>query len=137
MLQTSGGAVLVTDAVPNGGVIAILADKSKKELLNGLDRPFGMAVWKEYLYVSEAESIKRYKFNGKTLEIGAGEEVVSLKGYNKAHWTRSIQFDKTGQKMYISIGSGSTKRNQCGRRHPHWFLICRQAAGLPETVSYA
>ena len=107
MLQASGGAVLVTDAVANGSVIAILADKSKKEIIKGLDRPFGMAVWKDYLYVTEAESIKRYKFNGKTLETGTGEEVVSLKGYSKAHWTRSIQFDKKGEKMYISIGSGS------------------------------
>ena len=57
--------------------------------------------------MAEAESIKRYKFNGKTLEVGAGEEVVPLKGYNKGHWTRSIQFDKKGEKMYVSLGSGS------------------------------
>ena len=106
MIQASGGAVLVTDAIAKGSVIAILPDKSKKELLKDLDRPFGMTIWKEYLFVSEAESIKRYKFNGKTLEIGPGQEVVSLKGYNKAHWTRTMQFDKKGEKMYLSIGSG-------------------------------
>jgi glucose/arabinose dehydrogenase len=33
--------------------------------------------------------------------------VISLKGYTKAHWTRSLQFDKAGKKMYVSIGSGS------------------------------
>ena len=107
MIQAANGAVLVTDAVAGGSVIAILPDKSKKDLIKGLDRPFGMTIWKDYLYVSEAESIKRYKFNGKTLEVGAGEEVVSLKGYSKAHWTRSMQFDKKGEKLYISIGSGS------------------------------
>ncbi len=107
MIQSANGAVLVTDSVPDGSVIAILPHKSKKELIKGLDRPFGMTVWKDYLYVAEAESIKRYKFNGKTLEVGAGEEVVPLKGYNKGHWTRSIQFDKKGEKMYVSLGSGS------------------------------
>ena len=107
MLQAEGGAVLVTDSIAKGSVIAILPDKSRKELLTGLDRPFGMAVWKEYLYVTEAESIKRYKFDGKTLAIGAGEEVVPLKGYGKGHWTRTIQFDKKSGKMYLSLGSGS------------------------------
>ena len=107
MIQVANGAVLVTDAVPDGSVIAILKDNSKKELIKGLDRPFGMTIWKDYLYVAEAESIKRYKFNGKTLKVGTGEEVVPLKGYNKGHWTRSIQFDKRGEKMYVSLGSGS------------------------------
>src|SRR5262249_53167998 len=58
-------------------------------------------------YVAEAESIKRYKFNPNALTAGTGEEVVSLKGYNKGHWTRSILFDKKGEKMYVSVGSGS------------------------------
>src|SRR6185503_63333 len=54
-----------------------------------------------------AESIKRYKLNAAAFSAGAGEEVVPLKGYGKGHWTRSIVFDKTGSKMYVSLGSGS------------------------------
>jgi glucose/arabinose dehydrogenase len=107
MIQLPGGTVLVTDSVAKGSVYAIGADRSKKPLLTGLDRPFGMALWKDYLYVSEAEAIKRYKFNAKTMEIGAAETVVPLTGYGKGHWTRSLVFDRKGQKLYVSVGSGS------------------------------
>ncbi|MDX1983738.1 MAG: PQQ-dependent sugar dehydrogenase [Bryobacteraceae bacterium] len=107
MIQLPGGTVLVTDSVAKGSVYAIGADKSKKALLTGLDRPFGMALWKNYLYVSEAEGIKRYRFDAEALTAGAGEMVVPLTGYGKGHWTRSIAFDKQGKKLYVSVGSGS------------------------------
>ncbi len=32
---------------------------------------------------------------------------MSLKGYTKGHWTRSIAFDPKSKKMYVSVGSGS------------------------------
>ena len=107
MIQLPSGVVLVSDSVAKGSVIAISPDKSKKDLITGLDRPFGMALWKDYLYVTEAESIKRYKLDAKALTVGTGEEVISLKGYSKGHWTRSMQFDKKGEKLYLSLGSGS------------------------------
>lgn len=107
MIQLPGGTILVTDSVAKGGVWAIQPDKSKKQILTGLDRPFGMAFHKGYLYVSEAEAIKRYTLDPKKLEPGAGEIVVPLKGYGKGHWTRSVVVDKKGEKLYVSVGSGS------------------------------
>ncbi len=82
------------------------ADSSKrKELITGLDRPYGLALWKNYLYVAETESIKRYPYDGQALTAGKGEEVVSLKGFSKGHWTRSLLFDPAGSKFYVGIGS--------------------------------
>ncbi|MBV9305833.1 MAG: PQQ-dependent sugar dehydrogenase [Acidobacteriaceae bacterium] len=82
------------------------ADSSKrKELITGLDRPYGLALWKNYLYVAETESIKRYPYDGQALTAGKGEEVVSLKGFSKGHWTRSLLFDPNGSKFYVGIGS--------------------------------
>ncbi|HEV8146458.1 MAG TPA: PQQ-dependent sugar dehydrogenase [Bryobacteraceae bacterium] len=107
MLQLANGTVLVSDSVAKGSIWAIQADGSKKELIANLDRPFGMALWKDFLYVTEAESIKRYKLDVAALSAGAGEEIIPLKDYGKGHWTRSIAFDKTGSKMYLSLGSGS------------------------------
>jgi glucose/arabinose dehydrogenase len=107
MIQLQGGEILVTDSVPNGSVYLLGKDKSKKTLIAGLDRPFGMAIWKDYLYVGEPQSVKRYKLDPSALTAGAGEEVVSLKGYSKGHWTRTILFDKKGEKMYAGVGSGS------------------------------
>jgi glucose/arabinose dehydrogenase len=108
MLELPNGTVLVSDSVAKGSVIALLdGGKERKTLLANLARPFGLALYKEHLYVSEDEAIKRYPFNPATLEIGAAETVVSLKGYTKAHWTRSIAFDEKAGKMYVSVGSGS------------------------------
>ena len=107
MVQLPNGTVLVTDSIAKGSVWAIKPDKSQSEIITGLDRPFGMAIWRDYLYVTEAESIKRYKLNAAEATVEKGEEVVPLKGYGKGHWTRSIAFDKAGAKMYLSLGSGS------------------------------
>ena len=71
MLQLANGTVLVSDSVAKGSIWAIQADGSKKELIANLDRPFGMALWKDFLYVTEAESIKRYKLDVAALSAGA------------------------------------------------------------------
>jgi len=106
MLELTTGTVLVSDSVANGTVWAIAPDKSKKKLLTGLDRPFGMALHQGYLYVAEAVAIKRYKFDESNLGLGADEKIVPLEGYGKGHWSRSLAFDKKG-KLYVSMGSAS------------------------------
>ncbi|MBK5293004.1 MAG: PQQ-dependent sugar dehydrogenase [Acidobacteriia bacterium] len=103
-----GGEVLVSDSVANGSVWVIQGKgKEKRKLISGLDRPFGMAFWKDYLYVAEPTSLKRYKYDAKAMTAGPGEEVVPMKGFDKGHWTRSVIFDAKGEKMYLTIGSGS------------------------------
>jgi glucose/arabinose dehydrogenase len=108
MLELPNGAVLVTDAIPKGSVIALTNNgKDRKPLLEGLDRPFGLALHQGYLYVSEAEAIKRYRLDTNSMSLGPAETVVALTGYNKGHWTRSIAFDPKTNRMYVSVGSGS------------------------------
>ncbi len=105
LLEIAGGKVLVTDAVPDGTVYVIEDGKPGKALITGLERPFGMLLWKEYLYVTEAQSIKRYRFNQQTLEIGPGEEVMALTGYTAGHWTRSLAMGND-ETLYVGVGSG-------------------------------
>ncbi len=108
MLQLPGGAVLVTDSIANGSIIALTDNgKTRKPLITALARPFGMAFHDGYLYVSEDEAIKRFKVDEKALTVGAAESLVSLKGYTKGHWTRSIAIDAKAGKLYVSVGSGS------------------------------
>jgi len=96
--------LLISDTRPNGVVWLVQGPgKEKKMLLEKLDRPYGIAFWKEYLYVAEATSIKRYKYDAKTMTPGPGEEVVPLKEFAKGPSTRSVVFDRKGAKMYISI----------------------------------
>ncbi len=104
MVEGPGGEVLVSDTVANGSVIA-LRNGAKKVLISGLDRPYGLALWHEYLYVGEPESLKRYKYDSKTLSAGKGEEVMSMAGFSKGHVTRTILFDERAGKMYLTIGS--------------------------------
>jgi glucose/arabinose dehydrogenase len=113
MLQGPSGEILLSDSVEGGSVYALL-DKNKdfkaderKVLLRGLDRPYGLAFWKEYLYVAETTSLKRYKYDRKTMTAGRGEDVVSMKDFGAGHWTRTVLFDRKGEKMYVGVGSRS------------------------------
>src|SRR2546423_6382323 len=103
MVEGPGGEVLVSDTVPNGSVI-VLRDGAKRALISGLDRPYGLALWKEYLYVGGPESLKRYKYDSKTLVAGPGEEVVSMAGFLKGQVTGAILFADRGGKRYLAIG---------------------------------
>ena len=107
ILQLPGGQVIITESLAKGGVYLVENGKRGKALVEGLDRPFGMALHKDYLYVSEAEAIERYKLDAKALTLGPAEMIVPLKGYGKpgGHWTRSLAFQ--GDKLYVSVGSGS------------------------------
>jgi glucose/arabinose dehydrogenase len=104
MVEGPGGEVIVSDTVANGSVIA-LRKGEKKVLISGLDRPYGLALWHDYLYVGEPESLKRYKYDSKALTAGKGEEVVSMAGFSKGHVTRTVLVDERGGKLYLTIGS--------------------------------
>ena len=72
-----------------------------------MDRPYGLAFWKDYLYVAETTSLKRFRYDRKSMSAGPGEEVVSMKNFGAGHWTSTILFDRKGEKMYLAIGSRS------------------------------
>ncbi|HYI95887.1 MAG TPA: PQQ-dependent sugar dehydrogenase [Bryobacteraceae bacterium] len=114
MLYTPTGEILVTESVTNGKVTVISdkdndnkADSQRRALIEGLDRPYGMAFWKDYLYVAETTSLKRYKYDAKAVSVGKGEEIVPMHEFGKGHWTRSLTFDPKGEKLYLGIGSES------------------------------
>jgi glucose/arabinose dehydrogenase len=112
MLAGPSGEIILSDS--SAGSVYVLMDKNKsdknpekKVILEGLDRPYGLALWKDYLYVGERTSIKRYKYDAKAITAGKGEEIASLKDFVPGHWTRSLLFDRKGEKLYVGIGSGS------------------------------
>jgi glucose/arabinose dehydrogenase len=116
MLLGPSGEILLSDAARDGkGAVWRLQDKDKdgtpeqkSKLIEGLSRPYGLAFWKDYLYVAEPESLKRFKYDAKTMKATSpGEEVVSLRGMGTGHWTRTVLFDAKGGKMYLTVGSAS------------------------------
>lgn len=114
MLLGPNNEILLSDSADKGSVYVLL-DKNrdgkideKIKILEGLDRPYGLAFWKDYLYVAERTSLKRYKYDPKTMKPAVpGEEVVSMKDFGQGHWTRTVLFDRKGEKMYLAIGSQS------------------------------
>ena len=100
--QKNGSVYVLVDGNRDGKI------DQKTKIIEGLDRPFGLALWKDYLYVAETTSLKRYKYDAKTMKAATpGQEVVSLKDFSNGHWTRAVTFDPKGEKMYLTVGSGS------------------------------
>lgn len=106
MVQGPSGELLISDSV-NNGVVWLMKGNDRKKLITGLDRPYGMAFWKDYLYVAETTSLKRYPYNKSTMTVGPGQEIVSMKDFGAGHWTRTIAFDPKGEKLYLGVGSRS------------------------------
>ena len=98
--------ILLSDYIANGAIY-VLNGKDRKKLIEGLDRPYGIAVWKDYVYVAEATAVKRYKYDAKAMTAGPAEEIVSLKGTAMGHITRTLAFDRAGAKLYVAIGSSA------------------------------
>ena len=89
------------------GVVYVHHDGNLKKLLEGLDRPFGLAFHDKWLYVAETTSVKRYVYDAKAMTAGPGEEIISFKDFGKGHWTRSLLFDEDHVKLYVTVGSES------------------------------
>jgi len=63
------GEILLSDFIANGAVY-VLNGKDRKKLVENLDRPYGIAVWKDYVYIAEATAVKRYKYDAKAMTAG-------------------------------------------------------------------
>ena len=150
MLLGPGNEILLSDSDDKGSVY-VLQDKDrdgkieeKTKIIDGLYRPYGLALWKEYLYVAEPGSLKRYKYDAKTMKAATpGQEVVSLSGFEKGHWTRSVLFDRRGEKMYLTVGSASNvdkgedpKRAAINRYNPDGTGHEIYATGLRNTIGF-
>ena len=135
MTLAPNGDVFVAEPFRNAATITVLRDADKNGVAElretfaaGLNRPFGLAFWKNYLYVGNNDSIVRFAYTpGQLKAAGAPEKIVDLppsdaaldqdtairlkidvsqtRGYN--HWTRNIIFNPAGTKMYVTVGSAT------------------------------
>lgn len=81
----------------------------RKTFLSGLNQPFGMLLLGDKFYVGNTDSILRYTYKeGATQLDGPGEKILTLPagGYNN-HWTRNLVANKSGTKIYVTVGSAS------------------------------
>jgi glucose/arabinose dehydrogenase len=135
MTLAPNGDVFVAEPLRGEARITVLRDANKdgiaetrETFASGLNRPFGVAFWKNYLYVGNNDSVVRFDYKpGQTMAGGPPEKIVDLpasnaavdldtanrlkidisqtRGYN--HWTRNIVFNPAGTKMYVTVGSAT------------------------------
>jgi len=106
------GDVFLSDA--RAGKIIVLRDADKDGVaeqrftfVEGMKQPFGMAFWKNYLYIGNTDAVLRFTYKpGQTKAEGTPEKIADLpgKGYRE-HWTRNVVFSPDGKKMYVTVGS--------------------------------
>lgn len=107
MMLGPGNEILISDTSTNGSVL-VIKDGVRTPIIEKLDRPYGLALTGDQLYVGEPTSIKRYTYDAKTMKVTSpGTEIISLAGMGTGHTTRTLAFNRDGSKLYLSVGSGS------------------------------
>ena len=146
---TSKGDLLVS--MPNSGRIMLVERDQygmgqsigRRSLLTGLNKPHGIEIYKEWLYVAETDAIGRVLFDQETGKIrGDFERIVTDLPGGGNHWSRTIHFGPDGL-MYISIGSscnvceeGDARRGSIMRFRPDGSNGEIYATGLRNTVGF-
>ncbi len=123
MALAPNGDVFVADSRANS--VMVLRDNDKDGVADErfvfsdqLSQPFGMAFWKDWVYVANTDAVVRFKYkSGQSRAEGGPEEVIKLtQGGYRQHWTRNIKFSPDGKKLYVSIGSNGNYEPETDQR---------------------
>jgi glucose/arabinose dehydrogenase len=107
MLLGPSNEILISDTSGNGNVF-VIKDGVRTAIIEKLDRPYGLALKGDQLYVAEPTSVKVYTYDAKTMKVTSpGKEIISLAGMGTGHNTRTLAFNRDGSKLYLSVGSQS------------------------------
>lgn len=83
--------------------------ESRYVFAEDLNQPLGMLILDSHFYIANTDGLLQFDYlPGSTKLNGKGKLIVSLPagGYNN-HWTRNIIANAKGDKIYISVGSGT------------------------------
>jgi len=93
--------ILVSE--PAESRVSVIEDGKRKDLVTNLNRPHGLAIHQNKLYIAETGQIVRYDYNQANGSATNPQVILDLPAGGR-HWTRTIGIGPD-QKMYISIGS--------------------------------
>jgi glucose/arabinose dehydrogenase len=114
-----------------------------RDLVTGLNRPHGIDLHGEWLYVAETDAVGRIRFDAASRSVsGELERVITGLPGGGNHWTRTIRFGADGW-LYVSVGSSC---NACSEDDPRRAALLRfrpdgsqpevYATGLRNTVGF-
>jgi glucose/arabinose dehydrogenase len=96
--------------------ITLFRDKNKDGIFESrfvfaenLNQPFGMLILNDHFYIANTDALLMFDYKtGDSVLKGEAKTITALPkgGYNN-HWSRNIIANKKGDKIYISVGSGS------------------------------
>ncbi|UJR23155.1 hypothetical protein I4U23_026174 [Adineta vaga] len=107
MIYTPTGEILVTEM--RGGRISILTDDSTSvfaDASNSISQAFGMAFVKDWFYVANAGELRRYPYKTGDKRLKGTGQVLLTYG-STYHWTRSLIVSPSGDRLFLTVGSGS------------------------------
>ncbi|CAF1148065.1 unnamed protein product [Adineta ricciae] len=107
LIYTPTGEILVTEmrgnriSILNGDETSVFADSS-----NGVAQAFGMAFTEGWFYVANAGELRRYPYKtGDKRLKGTGQVLITYQ--STYHWTRSLIVSPSGDRLFVTVGSGS------------------------------
>jgi len=104
MIEAANGDVLVSE--PGAGKITLLRAGKKYTFASGLNDPYGLAIHDGWLYIGDEDAVVRLPYTpGATRATSEPQRIAPLPP--GGHSTRGILFNRTGTKMYVSVGSES------------------------------
>src|SRR5438105_5488554 len=104
MIEAANGDVLVSE--PGAGKITLLRAGKKYTFASGLNDPYGLAIHDGWLYIGDEDAVVRLPYTpGPTRATSEPQRIAPLPP--GGHSTRGILFNRTGTKMYVSVGSES------------------------------
>lgn len=114
MLLCPNGDVLVAE--PAAGRITLLRDADhdgvaelRYPFATTLNEPYGLAFHDRWLYVGDTDAVVRFPYApGQTAVRGEPEKIAPLPA--GGHSTRGLLFDRTGARLFVSVGSQSNVR---------------------------
>ena len=101
--ESANRIILFRDTDKNG------VPESHFVFAENLNQPFGMLILHDHFYVANTDSLMQFEYkSGDTRLKGNGKKILSLPANApNRHWTRNIIANRSGDKIYIGVGSST------------------------------
>lgn len=113
LIVAPNGDVILAESRPGALTVLRDADKDGKAeqrftYVEGVSRPFGLALRPEGLYVADTEAVWRFDYAAGDTKARSTPVRVTPQGAlgpGTGHWTRNLVFHPDGDRFYVAIGS--------------------------------